>query len=178
MDPEITADIRALVREVKDFPKPGITFRDITPVLEDANAFLRTVTFMTDLVPEAAVLPQKIVGIEARGFALAAGFALRLSAGLVMVRKSNKLPRPVWSAEYELEYGRAILDVHKDAIKKGENVVIVDDVLATGGTAAAAAKLVKMCGGVVTRMIFMIEIKGLGGRERLKEHAISALIEY
>ncbi len=151
------------IREVPDFPQPGVLFRDITPLLSNAQAFTTVVDELLKLNPER---PQ-FAGIEARGFILASAMAIRSSSGFVPIRKSGKLPSAVYSEKYALEYGEATLEVHQDAFKQSREVVIVDDVLATGGTLEAAIKLVQRADGQVLSVVSLIEISALGGRQRL-----------
>ncbi|MGL5809763.1 MAG: adenine phosphoribosyltransferase [Nocardioides sp.] len=158
-----------LVRDVPDYPSPGIVFKDITPVLADHDALHAVVEALAsagrDEVGRAVV--DKVVGMEARGFILAAPVALALGAGFVPVRKAGKLPRETYAVSYELEYGAATLEVHRDAIAPGDRVLLVDDVLATGGTAAATIELVRSCGGVPHGLSVLIELSFLTGREKL-----------
>ena len=160
---------------VENFPKPGISFKDITGVLSDAEAFRYVVSKMADVVADGAI--DKVVGIEARGFILGSAIALDAYAGLILIRKDGKLPRPVFSSEYSLEYGKGYLNIHQADIKAGDMVVVVDDVLATGGTAFAACKLVEMCGGIVEAFVCMIEVNGLGGREKLGEYRVESVFK-
>src|SRR5579872_4329505 len=168
--------LKSLIREVPDFPKPGILFYDITTLLKNA-AGLRC------LIDElgagyAGKRIDKVVGIEARGFIFAPAVAYALNAGFVPVRKPKKLPAAVERVEYQLEYGTDSLEIHRDAVMPGERVLIVDDVLATGGTAAAAAKLVEKLGGKVAGLSFVIELDGLKGRAKLPGYDIRALLHY
>lgn len=168
---------------VKDFPKKGVIFRDITPILQDFGDLQDMAMALSNLAwnwdrDEYQPKISKIVGIEARGFIFGPIVALSCEAGFVPVRKSGKLPRQVWSAEAKLEYGEVILDIHKDSIALGDFVVIVDDVLATGGTAQATAKLVEMCGGIVWKIVFLVEIQSLKGREKLKGYHVETLIKF
>lgn len=168
-----TNDWKKLIRDVPDFPKAGILFKDITPILADAGAFGR---LMDEL--EAAVRPlkpTKIVAPEARGFIFAAPLALRLGAGFVPVRKKKKLPYKTVSVSYELEYGTDTVEMHEDAIRKDETVVILDDLLATGGTSAAIAQLVRKLGGKVAAFVFCIELTFLPGRKRLEPESVITL---
>ena len=169
-------DLRDYVRAVPDFPEPGILFRDITPLLQNAGAFEVAMTALCEYVGPKR--PDAIVGIESRGFIFGAPIADRLGLPFVPVRKPGKLPAARMSVEYELEYGSGQLDIHADALEEGQGVVIVDDLLATGGTAAGAAKLVQMIGGKVLGAAFVIELAGLGGRERLEDFEIFALMEF
>jgi adenine phosphoribosyltransferase len=168
--------IRRLVRDVPDFPQPGVVFRDLTPVLADAEAFASVVGWMADHV--GAMSPTKVVGVEARGFLFAAPLALRLGAGFVPVRKAGKLPWRVESESYSLEYGQDRLEMHRDALAQGETVVLVDDVLATGGTALAAAHLIERLGAKVAVIVFPLELAFLGGRKKLVGWDVEALVTY
>lgn len=169
-------DLRAYVRDVADFPEPGILFRDITPLLKTPEAF----RFVIDELSMEAkrVGADAIVGIESRGFLFGAPVADRLGKPFVPVRKPGKLPAARMSVEYSLEYGQSQLDIHADAFEGGLRVVIVDDVLATGGTARAAAKLVELAGGHVVGVLFVIELEQLGGRRILDGYAARSLIQY
>ena len=173
--------------EIPDFPRPGVVFRDLTPVFADGPAFRRMVEGLAapSLVdPRAAALATPgtgdpgydvVVGVEARGFLLAAAVALEAGVGVVPVRKAGKLPRERLSADYTLEYGTATLEVHTDSITPGQRVLLVDDVLATGGTLGASVQLVEALGGVVVAVSVVIELTELGGRQRLAPHAVHAL---
>lgn len=164
------------IRDIPDFPKPGVVFKDITPLLGDADAFARAVDAMAE--PYAAAAVSKVLGTEARGFIFAAPVAYRFSAGFVPVRKAGKLPWEIERQEYELEYGTDLLEVHRDAVQPGERVLVVDDVLATGGTAAATAQLVEKLGGEVVGFAFLIELGFLDGRRHLGDRPISSVITY
>lgn len=165
-----------LVRDVPDFPKPGIVFKDITPILADPAAFHEVVAAMTR---QAALLgAEKIAVIESRGFLFGAPVAASLGLGLVPIRKIGKLPWRTRRQDYDLEYGSSAVEIHEDAIAPGQRVVIVDDLLATGGTAQAAAQLVEDLGGVVAGFVFLIELSFLPGRERLGDRNVVALLTY
>ncbi|MEO6988306.1 MAG: adenine phosphoribosyltransferase [Aquihabitans sp.] len=164
------------IRDIPDFPKPGVVFKDITPLLGDAGAFARAVDAMAEAYATSGVT--KVLGTEARGFILAAPVAYRFSAGFVPVRKAGKLPWDIERQEYELEYGTDLLEVHRDAVHPGERVLVVDDVLATGGTAAATARLVEKLGGEVVGFAFLIELGFLDGRRHLGGRPISSVITY
>ncbi|MEU7882536.1 adenine phosphoribosyltransferase [Microbispora bryophytorum] len=155
-------DWTALIRDVPDYPKPGILFKDITPILADHSAFTQVVDELGD-----GLAFDKVVGIEARGFILAAPVAYRSGAGFVPVRKKGKLPADTYEASYDLEYGSATIEVHADAFDPGDRVLIVDDVLATGGTARAAVELVKRTGAQIVAVSFLMELSFLSGRDRL-----------
>ncbi len=167
--------LRAKIREIENFPTPGVNFKDITPLLEDGALFREAVDELADFF--AGEQAKKVVGIDARGFLLASPVAYLLKTGLVIVRKKGKLPYETILREHDLEYGHGSLEIHTDAIKRGERVLIVDDVLATGGTAGAAAKLVEDLGGIVVGIGFLLELP-LGGRERLSQYTIKSLIRY
>lgn len=168
--------IKALIREVPDFPEPGIGFKDITPVLADPIAF----STLTDLIVVhfGRGNIDKVVGIEARGFILASPVAYHFGAGFVPIRKMGKLPWQTVGEEYSLEYGSATLELHTDAVEPGERVLIVDDVLATGGTAKAAASLVEQIGGKVCGIACVIELDFLNGREQIPGYDVFSLIHY
>jgi adenine phosphoribosyltransferase len=169
-------DIYRRIREVPDFPRPGIAFKDITPLLLDAAAFRRAVELMA--APFSAARVSRVVSIESRGFLLGAPIALALDAGLVPMRKPGKLPAERGRVEYALEYGTDALEMHKDAVTRGDRVLIVDDVLATGGTAAAAAQLVRTHGAELVGYTFLIELDFLKGRGRLEGAPVEALLHY
>ncbi len=168
--------VRALIRDVPDFPRPGITFKDITPMLGDAGAFACCIDLLAEAV--ARHRPQALVGIESRGFIFGAPVARALGVGFVPVRKPGKLPHRTRRVDYALEYGTDALEMHHDALASGARVVIIDDVLATGGTAAAAGRLVQEAGGSLAGFAFAIELAFLAGRQRLVGHAVDALISY
>ncbi len=179
--------IASFTVDVPDHPEPGVLFRDLTPVFADGPAFARVVDGLAapaDSDPRAAALAgtdgaapafDVVVGVEARGFLLAAAVALSAGVGVVLVRKAGKLPRERISADYVLEYGTATLELHSDAIRPGQRVLVVDDVLATGGTLTAAVALVEQLGGVVTAVSVVVELAALGGRERMAPHTVHAL---
>jgi adenine phosphoribosyltransferase len=168
--------LEELVRDVPDFPKPGIIFKDVTPLWADASAFRFSIDAIADHY--AGVEIDRVVGIEARGFILAAPVAYRFGAGFVPVRKPGKLPAEIASESYELEYGTDTLEVHRDGILAGQRVLVVDDVLATGGTAAATIRLVEGLGGSVIGLGFLLELGFLRGRERLTDYELVSLITY
>lgn len=169
-------DVANAVREIPDFPKPGILFKDITPVLLDPALFRKVVMEFCDLARAAGV--EKIAGIDARGFLFGATVAYELGVGFVPVRKKGKLPFSTISQSYELEYGKAEIEIHSDAFHHGEKVVLIDDLLATGGTAGAAISLIQKSGAEVTTALFMIELSKLEGRKKLAPTPVSALISY
>ena len=168
--------LRTHVRDVADFPTEGVVFRDITPLLGDANAFAQAVSGIVEEFSGVAV--DRVVGVESRGFIFGAAVAYRIGAGFVPVRKPGKLPWAVVREEYQLEYGSDKLEIHRDAIHPGERILIVDDVLATGGTAAATATLVETLGGVIAGLGFVIELEELDGRSRLGERPVRSLLKY
>ena len=160
-------DIKSVIRTIPDYPKPGIMFRDVTTLLGNARAFRTTVDLLVQ--PYAGTRIDKVAGIEARGFILAGAVAHQLSVGFVPVRKKGKLPWKTIGQSYDLEYGTDTVKIHADAVGKGENVLIVDDLIATGGTAEAAIKLVEKAGGNVVGCSFIIDLPELGGRDRLEK---------
>jgi adenine phosphoribosyltransferase len=169
-------DLRAKIREVPDFPKPGIRFYDITTLLRDADAFREVIDRMTAAVKDERI--DLVVGMESRGFIFAAPMADRLGAGFVPVRKLGKLPAETIEVEYDLEYGTATLEIHRDAIVAGQRVLVVDDLLATGGTVLGTIELVRRLGGEIAGLSFMVELTALGGREKLGEFTIHTLLAY
>ena len=169
-------DLKALIRDVPDFPQPGILFRDITPLLQDPATYRYVIDELTRRIE--ALAPDAIVGIESRGFLFGAPVAYRLGLPFVPVRKAGKLPSERMSVEFALEYGEGQLDIHTDALERGQSVVIIDDLLATGGTAAAAADLVAMLGASVVAVAVVVELAALGGRERLHGIQTSSLVRY
>ena len=173
---DLAAKLKTIIRDVPDFPKKGIIFKDITPLLSDHAAFSEMIGNFAAHYRTAGIT--KVLGIEARGFLLASPIALALGAGLAPVRKKGKLPYKTVSASYALEYGTDTLEIHEDAIKAGEKVLIVDDVLATGGTAGAVCSLVEKLGGKVAGVAMMIELEFLNGRAKLPGRDIYSLIKY
>jgi adenine phosphoribosyltransferase len=168
--------IKELIRDVPDFPMDGVLFYDITPVLQNPRAFREVVLIMAEKVHN--MKPDVIVGVESRGFVLGAPVALELGLGFVPVRKMGKLPAETVRAEYSLEYGTNIVEMHKDAIEPGQRVVIVDDLLATGGTAAASTQLIEELGGTVAGLVFLVELSFLNGRDRLRGYQIETIVGY
>ena len=169
-------DLKKLIREVPDFPKPGILFYDITTLLKDPLGLRQAVDALADHYVGRRV--DRVVGIEARGFIFAPMVAYRLNAGFVPVRKPRKLPAEVASASYDLEYGKDSLEIHRDALGGGDEVLIVDDLLATGGTASAVAGLVEKLGAHVAGLGFLIELDFLNGREKLKRYDLHSVLKY
>ncbi|MFQ5579682.1 MAG: adenine phosphoribosyltransferase [Nitrospiria bacterium] len=169
-------DLKAKIREVPDFPKEGILYYDITTLLKDPFAFSEVITRLA--APFADKLIQKVVSMESRGFIFGAPLSERLKAGFIPVRKPGKLPADKIDERYQLEYGSDRLCIHEDAISPGERVLIVDDLLATGGTVAATAKLVKRLGGEIVSAAFVIELVGLKGRDQLDDIPVTALLQY
>lgn len=166
----------ALIRDVPDFPKPGILFKDITPILGDPDALKEVIDSLT--AAAGAMRPDRIVGIESRGFLFGVPMALQMNLGFAPVRKIGKLPHTTMAEEYALEYGTSTVEIHVDAVQPGERVVIVDDLLATGGTARAAASLVERLGGTVAGFCFLIELGFLDGRAQLPGRAVHSLLTY
>ncbi len=164
------------VTAIPDFPEKGIIFRDITTILQDKDGLKLAIDGMAEKLE--GVDYDLIAGPESRGFIFGTPLAYRVDKGFVMIRKKGKLPRETISEEYELEYGKACIEVHKDAIKPGQKVVLVDDLIATGGSAAASIKLIERLGGKVVKVLFVIELKGLKGRDKLKGYDVESLISY
>jgi len=169
-------EIESAIRNVADFPKPGIQFKDITPLLADARLFAGTIDLLTEHYKPGSV--DAIVGIDARGFIFAAAAAMKLQAGFVPVRKKGKLPFKTHEQDYALEYGSATVAMHIDALKPGARVLLIDDLLATGGTAAAAAALVSKLNAKILEISFLIELKFLNGREKLKGYPVRSVVTY
>ncbi|WP_085875209.1 adenine phosphoribosyltransferase [Peptoniphilus vaginalis] len=168
-------ELKDTIRAIENYPKEGVIFRDITTLLKDKDAFKKAVDEMAARIDEDV---DKIIGIEARGFILGAALAYKLNKGFVPVRKPGKLPWDKLSESYDLEYGQDSIEIHKDAIDPGEKVVIVDDLLATGGTSKACLKLVRSLGGEVSSLLFLIELEGLKGRDLLKGEKVLSVIKY
>ncbi len=171
-------DIRLedFIRDVQDFPQQGVLFKDITPLLQDGTAFHAAIDRLAAHYAGAGI--QTVVGVESRGFIFGAPLAYQLNCGFVPVRKFGKLPNETVSVEYALEYGTNVVEMHSDAIQRGERVLIVDDLLATGGTVSAAIELVEKLGGHIAGIAFLVELMFLKGREQLKGHDVFALIKY
>ena len=172
------ASALALIADVSDFPEPGIVFKDITPLLADDTALRAVVEALADAGRDerGERVVDKVLGMESRGFILGAPVALALGVGFVPVRKAGKLPRPTYAVSYALEYGEATLEVHRDAVRPGDRVLIVDDVLATGGTARATVDLVDRCGGTVHAMAMLMELGFLSGREAVRDVPLTTLL--
>lgn len=168
-------DLRRHIRDVPDFPKPGIVFKDITPLLADSTAFRATIDRLA--APYRGRVDM-VLGIESRGFIIGAAAAYALGTGVAIVRKPGKLPHRTHRASYALEYGTDTLEIHDDAVAAHHRVLLIDDLLATGGTASAAVELIERCGGTVAACAFVIELSFLGGRKRLGGHEVSSLIQY
>ena len=173
MDP---AWLKSLIRDIPDYPKPGVMFKDITPLLAAPDAFAATVDALGSPFVQERI--DKVLGIEARGFVFAAPVAYHHVAGFVPVRKAGKLPWEIEREEYELEYGTDLLEIHRDSVHPGERVLIVDDVIATGGTAAATARLVERLGGEVVGFTFVLELGFLGGRAKLGGYRVETVVAY
>jgi len=168
--------LRAAIRDVIDFPKPGIVFKDITPILADSVLFRRAIDLLCETAGGRKI--DKVVGIDARGFIFASAVADRLGTGFVPVRKKGKLPWKTRQTSYALEYGEAIVELHEDAVKPGESVLLVDDLLATGGTAAAAVKLLDELGAEIAGISFLIELSFLAGRSKLGTHPVQSILVF
>ena len=169
-------EFKRLIREVPDYPKPGILFYDITTLLKDREGFCRLIDYMT--LQTRPIHADLVAGIEARGFIFAPALAYNINAGFVPIRKPNKLPAETEIVTYDLEYGTDTLEIHKDAVQPGDRVIIADDLLATGGTAQAAVKLVEKAGGVVSGLTFVVELEFLSGRKKLEGYDVFSLIQY
>ena len=170
------AELRAKIRDIKDFPSEGILFKDITTLLKDGPAWASVIDHLASKYHTSLI--DIVVGVESRGFIFGGALAHQLKAGFVPVRKRGRLPARTIEEEYELEYGRDVLAVHEDAIRRGQRVLVVDDLLATGGTMAATLRLVERLGGVIVGAAFLIELAFLKGRERLKGYTLESLIVY
>lgn len=169
-------DIKNYVRDIKDFPKEGILYKDITPLLQDPTATRKSLEAFLSFLDGEKI--DKVVGIESRGFFFATLLAQELNAGFIPIRKSGKLPYKTFQENYSLEYGVDILEIHSDAIQKGEKVLVHDDVLATGGTAAAACKLVEKMGGEIVQCNFLMDLDFLKGREKISAYKVVSLVSY
>lgn len=168
--------VRSKVREVPDYPSPGVSYKDITPLIEDGDALREVVDLFSDSVN--GISYSKVLCAEARGFVFGTALAYGGNKGMVLARKPDKLPRSTISARYELEYGSDVLEIHDDSVPEGELVLVVDDLLATGGTAKAMCELVESAGGEVAGVAFVIELSYLGGREKLSDYDVFSLLKY
>lgn len=175
---KIMVDLKDKIREVPDWPKKGVNFKDITTLLQDKNFFQEVVNLISKPLAKRKI--NKIVGIDARGFLIAAPVAYKLKIGLAIVRKKGKLPFDTIEQEYELEYAKAIIQMHKDAIKKGEKVILIDDLLATGGTALATCDLIEELGGEIIETVFIVDLPFLNGSKKLKKrgYKVRSLVSY
>jgi adenine phosphoribosyltransferase len=186
LDPERTSafngamtaqlDLRSYIRSIPDFPEPGILFRDVTPLLKAPEAYRQALDEMMSYVNDMETT--SIVAVEARGFLFGCPLAAMLGVPFVPVRKQGKLPSDCMTIEYALEYGQGQLDIHADAIEAGARVAIIDDLIATGGTAAATAQLIELVGGTVAGFVFLVELQGLGGREKIGPYRVETLIKF
>jgi adenine phosphoribosyltransferase len=172
----VVSGLKEAIRNIPDFPKPGILFRDITPVLQDPDLFRRVIDAFAQIYEGRRI--DVIAAVESRGFIFAAPLAIRLGAGFVPLRKSGKLPYMTYKVHYALEYGIEALEMHVDAIQQGQRVLIMDDLLATGGTAQAAARLVLQAGGVIDSFAFVVELTDLRGREKLQGYEVITLVQF
>ena len=170
------SEVEKYIKSIPDFPKPGIIFRDVTSVTENPEGMKLAIDEMDKLLD--GVDYDVIAGAESRGFIFGAPLAYKNNKGLVLVRKKGKLPRETVEMSYALEYGQATIEIHKDSIKPGEKVVLVDDLIATGGTIEAAAKLIESLGGIVVKMVFLIELTDLKGRERLSKYDVASVVQF
>ncbi len=170
---DITKRLSETIRDVKDFPVKGVVFKDITPIFKDISLFKEVIDVLSEQVKDKKI--DKIVGIESRGFLFGIALAVKMNLPFVTIRKKGKLPAETIAASYQLEYGTATVEIHKDAISAGENVLIVDDLLATGGTVTAASELVKALGGIVAGAVFVIELTFLNGRNNIEDKNIDVL---
>ena len=171
-------DLKSLIRDIPDFPKPGILFRDITTLLRDAQGLKYTIDLFTQKCVGAGMTADFVVGMESRGFIFGAPLAYQLGAGFIPVRKKGKLPAEIYAIEYALEYGTDTLEVHQDALQPGSQVLIADDLIATGGTASATAELIQKVGCELVGFAFIIELQELQGRKKLPDLPIVTLVEY
>ena len=169
-------ELKSYIRDIPDFPEPGILFRDLTPLLQDSDALKYTIDHLADRFKGAQL--DVVVAVESRGFLFGAPLAYQLGKPLVPVRKSGKLPAQTYKAEYTLEYGRSVMEIHVDGVRAGQRVLLLDDLLATGGTLGAAARLVEMAGGVVGTIGVIVELTQLDGRRLLENYDIYSMIQY
>ena len=173
--------LKRITRSIPDYPKPGIIFRDLTTIFQDGEAFSMALDLLTKCLVDENSVPisfDKLVGIEARGFVLAGGLAAKIGGGVVLLRKPGKLPFEKYRLAYKLEYGEDALEIHKDAIQPGENIVVIDDLLATGGTAEAGCKLIEEAGGNIVKALFLVELPDLMGRKKLSAYDIDSIISF
>jgi len=168
--------LKGKIRDIPDFPKPGVVFKDITPLLADSQTFRAALDLLGDRYRDRAI--QVVVGVEARGFIIGSALAYKLGAGHVLIRKAGKLPFRTYRAVYQSEYGTDTLEIHEDALEPGTRVLIADDVLATGGTVGAAVDLVNKLGGEIVEIAFLVELTFLKGREKLADYPVFSLIQY
>ena len=178
---EATSYLKKITRSIKDYPKKGIVFRDLTTIFQDRDAMAISLDLLSDFLIDENSNPisfDKIVGIEARGFLLAGALSGKLGGGVVMMRKQGKLPFAKRRIEYKLEYGEDALEVHEDAINPGERIIVVDDLLATGGTAEAGCKLVEELGGEIVKILFLVELPELDGRRKLEGYHVDSVISF
>lgn len=173
---EIATDLKSYVRDIPDFPKPGILFKDITPLIRDAQAFRRAVDALIAPFRDRGVT--HVVCVEARGFIFGSAAATALGAGFVPIRKQGKLPYKTYDVAYDLEYGTGVLSMHQDALNAQDRVLIVDDLLATGGTVGAVAELIQKCGARIEGVTFLVELEFLGGRKKLGSHPVHSVLKY
>ena len=169
-------DLKRRIREIPDFPKPGILFRDITPLLADGRAFCQAIDLIGERYQDKMI--DVVVGVEARGFIMGSALAYKLRAGNILIRKPGKLPFRTHRTTYALEYGADTLEIHQDAFRPGQRVLIADDLLATGGTISAAVDLVKQLGGEIVELAFLIELTALKGRDKLEGYSVFSLLQY
>lgn len=178
---EAVSYLKNNTRSIPDYPKKGIIFRDLTTIFQDQKSFSIALDLLVDCLRDEKgdIIPfDKLAGIEARGFVLAGALAAKLGGGVVLLRKPGKLPWEKWRIEYELEYGEDALEIHKDAIDSGEKVIVIDDLLATGGTAEAGCKLIEESGGEIVKVLFLVELPELEGRNRLQSYKIGSVISF
>lgn len=168
--------IKSAIRDIPNFPKDGIIFKDITPVLQNAFLFKSAINILADKISDLNF--NYICGIESRGFIFGAALALKLGLGFIPIRKPGKLPANTYSVAYELEYGSNILEIHKDSLPKGSKTIVVDDLLATGGTAKASVELIEKCNSFVESVLFLVELNFLNGRDQLKNYRVDSIISY
>jgi adenine phosphoribosyltransferase len=176
MSEERLSLLRSRIRDIPNFPKEGVLFKDITPLLADVEAFRTSIQLMVEALDGESI--DAVIGIESRGFMFGAALADKLGVGFVPVRKPGKLPAATYRAEYDLEYGSDAVEIHRDALKPGDRVVVVDDLIATGGTANATARLVEQCGAEVAAFVFVINLVALEGTKKLEPHKVISILDY